>query len=320
MDKLPKFDELLKNNTIKEKDSKILNNKIVKNFKTKIFSKNRININYNLSNRLKNIISNHEDISLLSKKFIKNIKKISIKKSFIINDKSINHKKIVPINYFQDYKKKNSSRNKNIKKNFTNFKNFVEIKKIKENLKKGKNSNYNISYKHKRPYSKEERTNNMKIKEKKNDKKIKNKILKIVAQKVSLPEKLLIKKINKSKNCDIMNCISKSEIKKRRAKSNNKTKNDISQKIDIEKNENIFHIIKNNYNSEYDIDDVLKNREYDENEEIDNFDDLYSIVRLINFDDVDKNNKKDNVFSIDNNNCYSNYKKKFEKIWKNMYN
>ena len=64
----------------------------------------------------------------------------------------------------------------------------------------------------------------------------------------------------------------------------------------------------------------MKNKGYDENEEIDNFDDLYSIVRLINFDDVDKNNKKDNVFSIDNNNCYSNYKNKFEKIWENMYN
>ena len=118
LDKLPIFDELFNNISIKEKENKKLNNKIFKNNKSKINPQKRNNINYSISSRLNNIITNHDDISLLSKKFIKNIKKISIQKPNDANDKSINHKKIVPINYFQDYKKKNSSTNKNIKKNF----------------------------------------------------------------------------------------------------------------------------------------------------------------------------------------------------------
>lgn len=311
LDKLPKFDELFSNISIKE--NKKINNKILKNNKTKIIPQKRNNINFSISNRLNNIITNNDDNSLLSKKFTKNIKKISIQKPNEANDKSINHKKIVPINYFQDYKKKNSSTNKNIKKNFIDFKYFVKIKKIKKNLQKGKNNNF--SYKPKRPFSKEEKSNNMKRrekgKEKKKDKKIKNKILKFVAKKVSLPEKLLIKKINKSKKYDLFNIISKSEIKKRRAKSNNKTKNDVSQKINFDKNKNIFYIVNNN---EFDIDDVLQNKKFNEEEEIDNFDDLYSIVRLINFDEAEK---KDNIFSIIDNEYYLNYKKKFEKIWNN---
>ena len=316
LDKLPKFDELFNNISIKEKENKKINNKILKNNKTKIIPQKRNNINYSISNRLNNIITNHEDISLLSKKFTKNIKNISSQKPNDANDKSINHKKIVPINYFQDYKKKNSSTNKNIKKNFFNFKGLVKSKKIKENLQKGKN--YNLSYKQKRPFSKEEKSNNTKIrekgKEKKKDKKIKNKVLKYVAKKVSLPEKLLIKKINKSKKYDLFNIISKSEIKKRRAKSNNKTKNDVSQKINIGNNKDIFYIVNNN---EFDIDDVLQNKKFNENEEIDNFDDLYSIVRLINFDEAEK---KDNIFTIIDNEYYLDYKKKFEKIWnKNKY-
>ena len=124
----------------------------------------------------------------------------------------------------------------------------------------------------------------------------------------------MIKKINKSKKYDLFNIISKSEIKKRRAKSNNKTKNDVSQKINIGNNKDIFYIVNNN---EFDIDDVLQNKKIYENEEIDNFDDLYSIVRLINFDEAEK---KDNIFTIIDNEYYLDYKKKFEKIWnKNKY-
>ena len=124
----------------------------------------------------------------------------------------------------------------------------------------------------------------------------------------------MIKKINKSKKYDLFNITSKSEIKKRRAKSNNKTKNDVSQKINIGNNKDIFYIVNNN---EFDIDDVLQNKKFNENKEIDNFDDLYSIVRLINFDEAEK---KDNIFTIIDNEYYLDYKKKFEKIWnKNKY-
>ena len=88
----------------------------------------------------------------------------------------------------------------------------------------------------------------------------------------------------------------------------------MSEKINIDKNKDIFYIVNNN---EFDIDNVLQNKKFNEEEEIDNFDDLYSIVRLINFDDVEK---KDNIFSVIDNEYYLDYKKKFEKIWnKNKY-
>ena len=324
LDKIPQFDELLKRNNIKEKDKdkdkekdnkdkKPLPHKILNNNKLNIFSRKRNNTNYSLSNRLKNIIFNHDDISILSKKIIKNIKKIIIKKPSIVNDKSLKQKKIVPINYFQDYKKRNSSISKKITKDYPNF-NFIKIKNLNENLRKKVKNNY-LSQKQKRPYSKEEKSNILeKIKERPKNKLIKNKIFKITTKKVNLIEKILMKKIKKSKNMDIINkIISKSEIKNRRAKSNNKSKNNESEKI-VLNDDKIFDKINKDKNDDCNIDDVLQNKKIP-NGEIDNFDDLYSIVKTLNFN-VFK--KKDKVFCIDDNENYFNYKMKFEDFWRNQ--
>ena len=317
LDKLPQFDELLKKNNTKEKD-KILPNKLKIN-NSNVILKKRNNISYNLSsnnstnyslsNRLNNIISTHNEISVLSKKKIKNIKKNIIKNKHITNEKSLEHKKIIPINYFQDYKKKKITLNKKIKKEFIDYGKFVKIKYIKHNFKKinkNRNDKNNIIIsKPKRPFSKEEKTNNIiKIKEKSKDKIMKNNILKNVSKKGSLPEQILIKKIIKCKNLSLINIISKSEIKKRRAKSNNKAKDDNeSQKIylyDDDKDDN-----------ECDIDDILQNKKIPKGK-IDNFDDLYSVVKILNFNNT---KEKDKVFSIDDNSNFLNYKKNFDKIW-----
>lgn len=301
LDKLPQFDELLKKYNTKEKDNKKLSYKIVKN-KTNIFSKKRNNTNLSLSNRLNSIISIHDEISLLSKNFIKNIKKSSINKSKnLVYEKSIEHKKIIPINYFQDYKNKNST-TKNIKKRFLNFGDYMKAKN------KRKNKKNNLLYKLKRPYSKDEKPNVIKIKKKSKEKVIRNKILKLVSKKCSLPETLLIKKINKKENNNQINILSKSEIKKRRAKSNNKSKVDETVKINIQNYNQIFDKMNE---TECTIDDVLQNKKIPE--ETDEFDDLYSIVKLINFNNI---KKVDKVFSIDDNKNYLDYKNKFDKIWK----
>ena len=316
LDKLPQFDELLKKNNTKEKD-KLVHKKLFIN-KNINFSKKRnnnintniSNTNFSLSNRLSNVISNHDDISLLSKNFIKNIKKniinIKNKKLFLFNDKSLEHKKIVPINYFQDYKKKNSSVSKNLKKQFINYNG--NIIKIKNNKRIKKKTNILIT-KQKRPYSKEDKVLTLIMKGRERSKEsTKNKMLKIIAKKSSLPDYVFIKKINKSKNQNTINAISRSEIKNRRSNSNNKTKIDESQKIIVKEEDNLK---EETDNYECDITDIVHNRNLSETEP-DNFDDLYSIVKKINFDE---GLIKDDIFNIDENNSYSKFKKKFEKLW-----
>jgi hypothetical protein len=307
----------LKKNNTKEKE-KLVHKKLFIN-KNNNFSKKRNNnintninsISYSLSNRLNNVISNHDNVSLLSKNFIKNIKKniinIKNKKLFIINDKSLEHKKIVPINYFQDYKKKNSSVNKNIKKQFINYNG--NIIKIRNNKKIKKSKNNILITKQKRPYSKEDKVFNLVMKGREKSKEsTKNKMLKLIAKKSSLPDYALLKKINKSKNKNTINSLSKSEIKNRRVKSNNKTQIDESQKIYMKEEDNLE---ENADNHECDITDIVQNRNISETEP-DNFDDLYSIVKKINFDE---GLKKEDIFNIDENNNYSKFKKKFEKLW-----
>ena len=316
LDKLPQFDELLKNNNTKEKD-KLIHKKLFVN-KNINFSKKRNNniktnissSNYSLSNRLNNVISNHEDISLPPKNFMKNIKRNIInnknKKQFIVNDKSLEHKKIVPINYFQDYKKKNSSVSKNIKKQFINYNG--NIIKIRNNKKIKKNKNNILITKQKRPYSKEDKIFNLIIKGRgKSKESTKNKMLKLIAKKSSLPDYVLIKSINKFKNQNTIHILSKSESKNRRAKSNNKTQIDESQKIYIKEN----NLNENTDNHECNVTDIVHNRNISETEP-DNFDDLYSIVKKINFDE---GLIKDDIFNIEENNNYSKYKKKFDKNW-----
>ena len=316
LDKLPQFDELLKKNKTKEKD-KLVHKKLFIN-KNINFSKKRnnnintniSNTNFSLSNRLSNVISNHDDISLLSKNFIKNIKKniinIKNKKLFLFNDKSLEHKKIVPINYFQDYKKKNSSVSKNLKKQFINYNG--NIIKIKNNKRIKKKTNILIT-KQKRPYSKEDKVLTLIMKGRERSKEsTKNKMLKIIAKKSSLPDYVFIKKINKSKNQNTINAISRSEIKNRRSNSNNKTKIDESQKIIVKEEDNLK---EDTDNHECDITDIVHNRNLSETEP-DNFDDLYSIVKKINFDE---GLIKDDIFNIDENISYSKFKKKFEKLW-----
>jgi len=318
LDKLPQFDELLKKNNTKEKD-KLIRKKLFINRNSNLSKKRNNNINtnisstnYSLSNRLNNVISNHDDISLLSKNFIKNIKKNIInfknKKLFIVNDKSLEHKKIVPINYFQDYKKKNSSVSKNIKKQFINYNG--NIIKFRNNKKIKKNKNNILISKQKRPYSKEDKVINIMMKGREKSKEAaKNKMLKLIAKKSSLPDYVLLKKINKPKNQNTINALSKSEIKNRRAKSNNKTQIDESQKIFIKEEDNMKEDTENNH--ECDITDIVQNRNLSETEP-DNFDDLYSIVRKVNFDE---GLIKDDIFNIDENDNYFKFKKKFEKIW-----
>ena len=73
--------------------------------------------------------------------------------------------------------------------------------------------------------NKKEKSNLIKIRKKSKERVIKNKILKNVSKKCSLPEPILIKKMIKKENINNkINILSKSEIKKRRAKSNNKPK------------------------------------------------------------------------------------------------
>jgi hypothetical protein len=231
---------------------------------------------------------------------------IKNKKLFIINDKSLEHKKIVPINYFQDYKKKNSI-NKNIKKQFINYNG--NIIKIRNNKKIKKSKNNILITKQKRPYSKEDKVFNLVMKGREKSKEsTKNKMLKLIAKKSSLPDKVLLKKINKSKNKNTINSLSKSEIKNRRVKTNNKTQIDESQKIYIKEKNNLK---EDTDNHECDITDIVQNRNISETEP-DNFDDLYSIVKKINFDE---GFTKEDIFNIDENNNYSRFKKKFEKIW-----
>ena len=312
LDKLPHFDELLKENITKEKNIKLLQHKKI-NKKVNILLKNGKKINSSLSNRLNKIISNNDDISLVPK----NLKlKIIQKKRNLINEKSLEHKKIIPINYFQDYKKKNSSSLNKIKKEFINYKNYIKIINRKENVRKQKiNKNkINLLFKQKRPYSKEEKSKNiLKLKEKKknNNNFIKQKILKIVAKKKILPEQALIKKIASN----IINIISKSEIRKRKVKSNDKSKDkskdNESQKKDMENDDILLYKIDE---SECDISDVLNGTKIPK-EEIDNFDDLYSVVRILNFGNP---LKKDSIFCIDDNNInYIQYKKKFDNKWNN---
>ena len=301
MEKLPQFDKLIKKNNIKEKNSNQLVYKIVKN-KINIFSKKRNNTNLSLSNRLNSIISIHDEISLLTKNLI-NDKKTSInKRKNIIYEKSIEHKKIIPINYFQDYKNKNNSTNKNFKKKFLNFGDYIKYK----NKRKAKN---NLLFKLKRPYSKEEKSNLIKIRKKSKERVIKNKILKNVSKKCSLPEPILIKKMIKKENINNkINILSKSEIKKRRAKSNNKSKADETENINLKNYNRIFDKMNEAVCT---IDDVLQNKKIPD--EMDEFDDLYSIVKLINFDNI---NIKDNIFCVEDNKNYIYYEKKFDKIWK----
>jgi len=316
LDKLPQFDELLKKNNTKEKD-RLVHKKLFINRNINFSKKRNNNINTNisntnfsLSNRLNNVISNHDDISLLSKNFIKNIKKniinIKNKKLFLFNDKSLEHKKIVPINYFQDYKKKNSSISKNLKKQFINYNG--NIIKIKNNKRIKKKTNILIT-KQKRPYSKEDKVLTLIMKGRERSKEsTKNKMLKIIAKKSSLPDYVLIKKFNKPKNQNIINALSKSEIKNRRSKTNSKTIIDESQKIIVKEEDNLKEDADNH---ECDITDIVQNRNISETEP-DNFDDLYSIVKKINFEE---GLIKDDIFNIDENNNYSKFKKTFEKIW-----
>ena len=72
-----------------------------------------------------------------------------------------------------------------------------------------------LLFKLKRPYSKEEKSNLIKIRKKSKERVIKNKILKNVSKKCSLPEPILIKKMIKKENINNkINILSKSEIKK----------------------------------------------------------------------------------------------------------
>lgn len=133
-------------------------------------------------------------------------------------------------------------------------------------------------------------------------------MLKLIAKKSSVPDYALLKKYNKSKNQNIINSLSKSEIKNRRSKSNSKTQIDESQNIYIKEEDNLKEDADNH---ECDITDIILNRDISETEP-DNFDDLYSIVKKINFDE---GLTKDDIFNFDENNNYSKFKKKFEIIW-----
>ena len=305
LDKLPHFEEIMKEKSIKE--NKTLHNKNNKDKKI-ILSKKKIKINSSLTNRLNKIITNQNDISLISKNMKKKLKQ---NKRNILNEKSMEHKKIIPINYFQDYKKKNNSLNKKIKKEFINYNKFIKIKN-KENQRKKliTKNNTNFLFKQKRPYSKEEKSKNIiKIKEKSKHKLIKQKILKIVAKKSNLLEQILFKKINNNHNSNRIKIISKSEIRNRRAKSNNNKSNaEDSQKINMENESKILDKINNE--NECDINDILQDNKIP-NGEIDNFDDIYSIVKVLNFDTI----KKDSIFCVDDSNNYLLYKEKFDKIW-----
>ena len=114
---------------------------------------------------------------------------------------------------------------------------------------------------------------------------IKQKILKIVAKKSNLLEQILFKKINNNHNSNRIKIISKSEIRNRRAKSNNKSNAEDSQKINMENESKILDKINNE--NECDINDILQDNKIP-NGEIDNFDDIYSIVKVLNFDTIKK--------------------------------
>jgi hypothetical protein len=109
--------------------------------------------------------------------------------------------------------------------------------------------------------------------------------------------------ITKSKYSNLINTITRSEIRNGRKYMNNKSKKDISQKLFIYDDK------------ECDIDDILQDKKIPEGE-VDNFDDLYSIIKKLNFKNIKENDK---IFTIENNENYSNYKNKFEKIWNKKY-
>ena len=213
-------------------------------------------------------------------------------------------KKVTPVNYLHDYKKKKlrkfapqkymfHRKMKTLKeKNFV-FNNILNKKKKNVNKNKLKGSNVFINaffYDKKRANSKEEKIyhKNKKIEKIKEDTIPNSKHIKVLTPKSEY--------LKKNKKLDLQRKIFKNILNSKK----------------IKKKKNII---------ESDIDDILQNKIENKGEIIDKFDDLYSIIKTLNFDNCDKNTKcNENDIFNDNykNKQYLKYSKDvFDKVWLN---
>ena len=280
LDILPTFKELFQKKLTqnqKNKKNNIINKEIIS--RNSLLSINNLNIN--LSQKMKT-------------------HKYSLSGKFM-------HKKITPVNYFQDYKRQKLRKfvpKKYIihrKMKTLKEKNFVlsnifnkKSKNLNKNLLKGSSVFINaFFYDKKKANSKEEKIYHKNGKDQ-NEKIKENNIF---------PKKKKIKLLTPKSEC--IKKDKKLELKIRNFKNALNTK-----KTKEKKNK-----------TEYDIDDILQNKIEDNGEIIDKFDDIYSIIKILDFDNCYKNKKSDeNDIFNDNykNKKYLRYKKDvFEKIWVN---
>ena len=241
----------------------------------KIYKNNNLAINKNNSNSIKNIkIKKIINNKTKEIKSIKNSKQIKKKKSIIHQNKE---KELININYKDNYDRDDLCYENNNKDGYKNKISIVEILKKNKDFK-----NINVN------------------KNKKNKSFIGKRIKSIKVEKKSL---------NESKNSKLINY--------NNMNSNKNISNNNNKKINNYYNINLNTNVKN---KEEIINNKIDNTLFDKENLIDlssdnddKFDDLYSIIKKINFNSVLLN--KEGIFSIGNKE-YNNYKKKFDIIFK----
>ena len=214
-------------------------------------------------------------------------------------------KKITPINYFQDYKRQKLRRfvpKKYIihrKMKTLKEKNFVlnntlnkKYKNANKTILKGSDIFINaFFYDKNKANSKEEKIYH------------KNKKIEKIKENIIVSSKKHIKSLTPKSEC---------------TKKNKK----FGFKIKILKNViNTKNMKKKKNKIEYDINDILQNKIEYKGEIIDKFDDIYSVIKILKFENCDKNKKENNIDIFNGNyknKIYLKYRKDvFDKIWIN---
>ena len=281
-------------NIIFKNNNNYNSNDNIKNYKKKLIkeipapkaNKNiNLTINKNNSNSIKNIkikkISNNKSKEI---KAIRNSKQIKKKKSIIKQKKE---KEIINLN--KDNYDRDDFDNENINKD--SYKNKISIVEI---LKKNKDfKNINVS------------------KNKKNKSFIGKRIKSIKVEKKSLNESKNSKLINYN-NINSNYNIDNNKIITNNNYNNNKNNNNYYNiNLNTKENNKSKEEIRNNKidNKLFDKDNLIDLSSDND----DKFDDLYSIIKKINFNSILLN--KEGIFSVGNKE-YNNYIKKFERIFK----
>ena len=331
--------KLIYNNIDNKKNcnqTKILSNAILDNFK----KKNK----FAISPKIKydtNIINNKDFSHLINYNSISNninsLKNIIYKNNYNSNDNVKSHKKRlikeIPAPKINKNKKKVFHQNEN--SNNVNYIKEISIKKISKKKIKGTRNSVKIK-KNKTTIKLNEEKNSINLKKDNYDRDdLENENINIIKDynnKISIVEILKKDKINDRKKTFASKKIKSIRIEKKNSKTKNNKKKKYIKDINNINSNNLNSnnkIVNNNINYMYDnnrkiinnkiheiMQNKIENKLFDESnlmkissDNEDNFDDLYSIIKQINFNSVLLNN--DGIFS-ENNKEYKNYIKIFD--------